>query len=156
MKRKASICFLALFFSFSVLMVAFGQIPTGEIKGVAKDATGAVLPGVTVSVTSEALIGGARTSITGERGGYRLVALNTGIYEVKFELEGFKTVIRQNIKVSLNITTTINVTMEIAPMAETITVTGESPVVDVKSANIGVTFDKELLDKVPNARDVWV
>lgn len=142
--------------SYTVLTVAFGQVPTGEIKGVAKDATGAVLPGVTVSATSPALIGGARTAITGERGGYRLVALNSGIYEVKFELEGFKTVIRQGIKISLNITTTINVTMQIAPMAETIVVTAESPVVDVKSTNVGVTFDKELLDKVPNARDVWV
>ncbi len=156
MTRKACIACLALFLSFTVLTVAFGQVPTGEIRGMAKDATGAVLPGVTVSATSPALIGGARTAITGPRGGYRLVTLNTGIYEVKFELEGFKTVIRQNIRVSLNITTTINVTMEIAPMAETITVTGESPVVDVKTANIGVTFDKELLDKVPNARDVWV
>ncbi|MDH5405741.1 MAG: TonB-dependent receptor [Candidatus Aminicenantes bacterium] len=156
MMRKASIACLALFLSFTVLTIAFSQVPTGEIKGVAKDATGAVLPGVTVSATSPALIGGARTSITGERGGYRLINLNTGIYEVKFELEGFKTVIRQNIKVSLNITTTINVEMQIAPMAETIIVTGESPVVDVKTANIGVTFDKELLEKVPNARDVWV
>ena len=156
MIRKAFISFLALFLSFAVLTVAYGQIPTGMIKGVVKDATGAVLPGVTVTITSEALIGGPQMAYTGPRGGYRFIVLPHGMYMVKFELEGFASLVREDIRVSVNMTTTLNVTLELAAIAETITVTGESPVVDVKSTTVGVTFDKELLDKVPNARDVWV
>ena len=154
--RKAYISCLALFLSFTVLTVAFGQVPTGEIKGVVKDSAGVVLPEVTVTATSPALIGGSRIEITSERGVYCLVALNTGIYELKFELLGFNTIIRQGIKVSLNEPTSINVAMEIAPLSETIVASGESPLFDVKTANVGVTFDKELLARIPHARDVYV
>lgn len=156
MIKKAFISCLALFLSFTVLTVAFGQFPTGEIKGMVKDSAGSVLPEVTVTATSSALIGGSRIAITSERGGYRLVALNTGIYELKFELEGFKTVIRQGIKVSMNETTDINVTMETAPLSETIVASGKSAVVNAKRTDSGFNFNKKLLAKIPHARDVWV
>ncbi|TKJ28929.1 hypothetical protein CEE39_09665 [bacterium (candidate division B38) B3_B38] len=156
MIKKAFISCLALFLSFTVLTVALGQVPTGEIKGMVKDSAGSVLPEVTVTATSPSLIGGPYKAITDEMGGFRLVALNTGIYELKFEMLGFKTLIRQGIKVSLNTTTTINVTMEIAPLSETIVASGKSAVVDAKRTDSGFNFNKKLLARIPNARDVWV
>lgn len=156
MIKKAFISCLALFLSFTVLTVAYGQFPPGEIKGIVKYSAGAVLPGVTVTATSPSLIGGPYKAITDAMGGYRLVALNTGIYELKFELKGFNTIILQGIKVSLNETTTINVTIETAPLAETIMASGKSAVVDAKSTDRGFNFNKKLLAKIPNAKDVYV
>ena len=128
---------------------------TGNLEGKVLDATGAVLPGVTVTISSPSMIQPQLVSITTERGRYRFPAIPPGLYTVKFELSGFTTVVREEIKVSLGVTTTLTVTLELAPLEEVITVTGESPLVDIKSTKVGNVFDKNLMDYIPGARHIW-
>jgi len=140
---------------FAVGSLLFGQTQTGTITGVVKDETGAVLPGVTVTLTSEALLQ-PRTMVTTERGHYQFILLPPGFYDIKFELEGFTTIVREEIRITIGFVARVDVTLSIATLEETITVTGESPVVDVKSVIKSTTFDSSLLDNLPSARDPWV
>src|SRR5690606_21296739 len=94
---------------------------------------GAVLPGVTVTVESPALIGGARTVPTGDAGAYQLTGLPPGTYVVTFELPGFTTVRRENVIVQVAQVVRVDVEMAVGGLEETVTVSGESPVVDVSS-----------------------
>ena len=126
----------------------------GRLEGRVQDAQGLVLPGVTVTLTGEALMG-ERVVTTDVDGSYRFVALPPGTYNLVFELAGFQTVNREGIIITTGNTFTINQTLELATVAETITVTGESPVVDVKTTGITATFDKTQLDEVPSATDMW-
>jgi outer membrane receptor protein involved in Fe transport len=126
----------------------------GRIDGVVTDNTGGVLPGVTVTVSGPALIQ-PQVTVTGADGSYRFPALPTGLYTLVFELSGFQTVRREEIRVGLATTVTINTQMPLAGVEETLTITGESPVVDVKNTNIGTSFTKELMQDIPNARDIW-
>ena len=145
----------SLFLIVALGSLLFGQTQTGTITGKVTDETGAVLPGVTVTATSEALIG-PRTMVTTETGSYQFVSLPPGFYDIKFELEGFTTVERKEIRIAVGFIARINATLTLAPLEETITVTGESPVVDVKSVLKATTFDSSLLDNLPSARDPWV
>jgi outer membrane receptor protein involved in Fe transport len=126
----------------------------GRIDGAVTDNTGGVLPGVTVTVSGPALIQ-PQVTVTGADGSYRFPALPTGVYTLVFELSGFQTVRREEIRVSLATTVTINTQMPLAGVEETLTITGESPVVDVKNTNVGTSFTKELMQDIPNARDIW-
>lgn len=126
----------------------------GRIDGVVSDTSGGVLPGVTVTVSGPALIQ-PQTVVTGVEGTYRFPALPTGTYAVVFELGGFQTVRREEIRVGLATTITVNIQMPLAGVEETLTITGESPVVDVRNTNIGTNFSKDLLQDIPNARDIW-
>jgi hypothetical protein len=130
------------------------QDNSGTINGRVTDSTGAFIPGVTVSLTSPA-IQGARSVVTDETGTYRFNLLPPGTYAVNYELPGFKTLIREGIIVQGSRTVTLNVALEVATVAETVTVTGESPVVDVQNATIGVAFNSQLLKDMTGARDVW-
>ena len=127
---------------------------TGSINGKVSDATGAVLPGVTITVTSPSMQG-ARTTVTGEEGDYRFPAVPPGDYKITYELSGFGTVIREGIRVGLGFTATVNVDLKVASLEETVTVTGDSPVVDVTSTATASAFDYERLASLPNARDFW-
>jgi hypothetical protein len=126
----------------------------GRINGVVTDNSGAVLPGVTVTATSPALIQ-PQVQTTGADGTYRLIALPPGVYEITFELPGFQTIKRENVRVVINQTLPVDAQMNVATLQETVTVTGESPVVDTTSTTMGTNFTKELLTEIPNARDVW-
>src|SRR5215469_18284407 len=110
---------------------AFAQ---ATLAGVVKDSSGAVLPGVTVEASSPALIEKTRTAITDGTGQYRVTELPPGTYTVSFSLAGFSTVKRQDVQVSGAGVITINADMKVGAVTETITVTGETPVVDVQSA----------------------
>jgi outer membrane receptor protein involved in Fe transport len=134
--------------------VAEAQELRGRITGVVRDNTGGVLPGVTVTASGPALIQ-PQTTVTGEDGSYRFPALPTGVYTVQFELAGFQTLRREEIRVGLNVTLTIDAQLQLAAVQEVLTITGESPVVDVKSTTTGTSFTKELLQDIPNARDIW-
>src|SRR4051812_3810945 len=134
---------------------AYAQEFTGTVDGRVNDSTGAVVPGVTVTLSGPA-IQGIRTAITGETGAYRFTLIPTGTYTVKFELPGFKTLIREGIIVSVLKTTSINAALEVSTVAETVTVTGESPVVDVENATVGVNFTQSMLRDIPNSRDIWI
>ncbi len=148
-----------IIFLFSAVLllaaVAFPQAQSyGRLEGVVRDAQGLVLPGVTVTLSGEAILGD-RTATTDTNGTYRFLALPPGTYNLKFELSGFQTVNREGIIVTTGSTYTVNQTLELATVAETITVTGESPVVDVKTTGISETFDVVELQDVPSATDMW-
>ena len=126
----------------------------GRINGTVSDNTGAVLPGVTVTVTSPALIQ-SQTQVTGAEGDYRFIALPPGVYEVTFELAGFQSTKREGVRVVINQTLTVDQQLNVATLQETVTVTGQSPIVDSSTTQVGTNFTKELLTEIPNARDIW-
>lgn len=134
--------------------VSEAQELRGRLVGTVSDATGAVLPGVTVTAAGPALIQD-QTTVTGGQGTYVFPALPTGVYSVSFSLSGFGSVVRENIQMTLNTTLTVNAILEVGGVEEVITITGEAPVVDVKTTATGVNFTEELLEDIPNARDIW-
>ena len=127
---------------------------SGSIDGTVRDAQGLVLPGVTVTLTGAAVLG-QRTATTVEDGTYRFRDLRPGSYNILYELSGFQTLNREGIVVATGTLATVNVNLSLATVAETVTVTGESPVVDVKNTRLGGTFDATALQEVPSATDVW-
>jgi hypothetical protein len=128
---------------------AFAQ---ASITGVVRDASGAVLPGVTVEAASPALIEKIRTVVTGIDGQYRIVDLRPGAYTVTFTLTGFSTVRREGLELSGSLTATIDADMRVGGVEETITVTGETPLVDVQSVQRQWVLDKEIIDTLPTGR----
>ena len=131
-----------------------GASQTGTIAGRVADTSGAVLPGATVTATSPALIG-TQVSVTSDTGAYRFPALPPGIYTLTFELAGFTTLRREGIQLTIGFTATINVDLPLASLQETVTVSGESPVIDTSATRVQQNFRKEDLDNIPNARDMW-
>lgn len=140
----------------SVAAPAYAQVSatTGSINGKVSDATGGVLPGVTVTIASPNMQG-TRTAVTDEQGDYRFPAVPPGDYRITYELIGFGTVVREGVRVGLGFTATVNTEMRVATLQETVTVTGESPVVDVTATTTATSFGEERLASLPNARDFW-
>ena len=133
--------------------LAFPQAQSyGRLEGVVKDGQGLVLPGVTVTLAGTAQ---DRVVTSDVDGSYRLLALPPGEYTLSFALAGFQTVNREGVIVTTGSTFTIDQTLELATVAETITVTGESPVVDVKTTGVTTTFSEAELNEVPSATDMW-
>ena len=128
---------------------------TGSITGLVTDASGAVLPGVTITLSGERLIGGPQTQVSDTSGTYRFDRLVPGAYHVKFELQGFRTVERPDVRISAAFVATINGKMEVGSLTETITVTGESPTVDVRSNVQQTVMNQEILEGIPTGRDPW-
>jgi hypothetical protein len=126
----------------------------GRINGTVTDNTGAVLPGVTVTATSPALIQ-PQVQVTGAEGDFRFIALPPGAYDITFELAGFQGVKREGVRVVINQTLTVDQQLQVATLQETVTVTGDSPIVDTSTTQVGTNFTKELLTEIPNARDIW-
>jgi len=147
-------------FCLCVTLLALAAAPTsaqefrGRINGTVTDNTGAVLPGVTVTATSPALIQ-PQVQVTGSDGSFRFLALPPGVYEIDFELTGFQNVKRQDVRVVINQTLTVDQQLQVATLQETVTVTGQSPIVDTSTTQMGTNFTKELLTEIPNARDIW-
>src|SRR5215212_10489717 len=103
------------------------------IGGTVKDTSGAVLPGVTVEVTSPVLIDKSKSASTDGEGKYQIVDLRPGVYVVTFSLQGFSTVKREGLELPSNFTATVNADMKVGALEESVTVSGSSPVVDVQS-----------------------
>src|SRR5688500_12020565 len=137
-----------------LLSTAAAAQTTGGITGTVVDNSGAVLPGVTVSATSPSLMG-VQTSVTNESGNYRFPSLPIGTYTLSYELAGFSNVRREGIVVQIGFTATLNVQLQLATLQETVTVTGESPVVDVTSTTSTFNVSQDMLQSLPNARDIW-
>ena len=127
---------------------------SGSIDGTVRDAQGLVLPGASVTLTGAAVLG-QRTAATVEDGTYRFRDLRPGSYNILYELSGFQTLNREGIIVETGKLVTVNVNLNLATVSETVTVTGESPVVDVKNTRLGGSFDTAELQDVPSATDVW-
>ncbi|HEX2341188.1 MAG TPA: carboxypeptidase regulatory-like domain-containing protein [Vicinamibacterales bacterium] len=150
--RFAVLAIAALVLAFAIPAAA--QDFRGRINGTVTDNSGALLPGVTVTATSPALIQ-PMTAVTGEDGTYRLIALPAGTYVLTYELQGFQTLKREGIRVVINTTLSVDAQLNVATLQETVTVTGESPVVDTSTTTVGTNFTNELLTEIPNARDIW-
>ena len=146
---------LAMVALFATSAIASAQSQTGEIFGKVTDGSGSVLPGVTVTLSGPSLLQ-PQTSITGGTGSYQFPRLEIGTYTVKFELTGFKTVVNEGVKVTVGFSAQINAQLGISTVQETITVTGQSPIVDTKEVGTKQTFTNELLQSIPSARDPWV
>src|SRR5262245_28485004 len=131
-----------------------GASTTGSINGKVSDTSQAVLPGVTVTVASPSLMG-VQTAVTDGGGNYRFPALPPGTYTVTFELPGFNTLKRENIQIAMGFTAAVNVELAVASLQETVTVTGDSPVIDTTSTRVQQNFKLEALQEIPNSRDLW-
>src|SRR5690349_6612994 len=131
------------------------QVQTGSILVRATDEQGAVTPGVTVTIASPVLVAGTMTGTTDANGVYRFPSLVPGTYTVKLELQGFQTVVRENVQVLVGQTTPVELQLKVATVAETVTVSGASPVVDTTSANVNVNLSEQLLQGTPGGRDIW-
>jgi hypothetical protein len=127
----------------------------GTINGKITDSSGAVLPGVGITIASPQLLGGQRTLVTDEQGNYRAGLLVPGTYSVKYELPGFKTLVREGIQVSAGFTATLNINMEVATVAETVTVQGDSPIVDTSTASVATNFNPLAIAVIPNGHDIF-
>jgi Carboxypeptidase regulatory-like domain len=142
-----------LVLSPSTLAAQTGQ-NFGELVGRIVDDQGGVLPGVTVTLKGPAAMG-APTAVTNERGMYRFPAVPSGTYSLTFELPGFSKLVRADIVVPVRQTVTVDTQMKVATLQETITVRGESPVVDVENAKIGERLDNQTLQTIPTSRSIF-
>ncbi len=129
---------------------AFAQ---AAITGVVRDPSGGVLPGVTVEAASPALIEKVRSVSTDGTGQYRIVDLRTGTYTVTFSLPGFSTVKRDGIVLSGDFVATVSAELRVGALEETVTVTGESPTVDVQSARVQTIVDRDVIAAIPSSRN---
>ncbi len=125
----------------------------GAIAGVARDQSGALVPGVTVEASSPALIQGRRATTTGGNGEYRIVDLRPGEYTVTFSHEGFRTVKREGITLGASFTVTVNVELQVGQTAQEMTVSDAPPLVDVQNSLTEKEMNRTTLDQIPTGRD---
>src|SRR5207247_2285119 len=130
---------------------AFAQQTASGIAGTVRDASGAVLPGVTVEASSPALIEKVRTVVSNNEGRYNIVDLRPGTYAVTFGLTGFSTVKREGIELTAGFTATVNADLQVGAVAETITVSGATPLVDTQNMRKQTVMSKDLLDALPTS-----
>jgi Carboxypeptidase regulatory-like domain len=123
-----------------------------SITGVVKDTSGAVLPGVTVEATAPVLIERVRSAVTDGTGQYRIENLRPGAYAVTFTLTGFSALKREGIELTGSFVATVNAELRVGTVAETVTVTGDSPIVDVQNAKRQLTLSDEVITAIPSAR----
>lgn len=135
------------------LIVPAAAFAQATIAGAVKDSSGAVLPGVTVEAASPALIEKVRTAVTDGTGQYRVEDLRPGTYTVTFSLAGFNTFKREGIELTGSFTATVNAELKVGSVAETITVSGEAPIVDVQSAKREMTLNNDVVRSIPNVRN---
>jgi hypothetical protein len=127
-------------------------VAQSAITGLVVDASGGVLPGVTVEATSPALIERFRTAVTDDQGRYAIVDLRPGAYRLTFTLAGFTTLVRDGIDLPSNFTAAVNAQLRVGALEETVTVSGAAPVVDVQNAQRTTVLKRELLDALPLVR----
>jgi hypothetical protein len=157
MARRIQITFLAVFLAIAAPAIA--QEKFGSIEGTVTDGTGSILPGVTVTVTSPALIG-EKTAVSNEAGEYIVRSLGPGIYNVRTDLAGFTPMARPGVEVRVGQTAEVNFRLTMAALTETATVTAEPPVIDVRNTARNYTVNAEAVKKVPisiaqSYTDLW-
>ena len=134
--------------------VAFGQAATeASIVGVVTDESGAILPGVTVTVSSPALQVREVVEVSDSRGEYRIAALPIGTYRVSYALSGFQTAAREGVRLTAGFTAKLDVSLKVGALEETIIVSGQSPVVDVASTNPSTSLTQETLELIATSRN---
>ena len=147
---------ILFFFGLSLIIISAlnSQESTGSIRGTITDTEGGILPGVTITASSEALMG-TKSYISTETGAFRFPALPPGTYTITCGCPGFKTLTRENIIVRLGKAVTLSITMEVTTIEEEVTVTAASPTVDVKQSKISIVLSRDLLKDTPMARDLY-
>ncbi len=154
MYRSRTLCALVLLALAAFARPAAAQT-TGDLAGRVLDSSGGVLPGVTVTLTSNATAT-PQSTVSSENGAFRFAGLVPGVYKVQFELSGFKTLVNDQVRVLLGQATDLQPRLEISTVQETVTVSGASTVVDVSAVKTGQTFTRDFLEGIPTARDPWV
>lgn len=124
------------------------------IEGQVVDESGAVMPGVTVTISSPALQGGTRNTVTDAEGQYRFTALPAGTFQVTFELTGF-TSVKRSVRLDTGFVATLNERMSVGGLQESVTVTTESPVVDIRTTSVSTNLGREALENLPTSRSMW-
>ena len=143
-----------LLITLVVLFLPSAAFAQAAITGVVRDTSGLVLPGVTVEAASPVLIEKVRSVVSDDSGQYRIVDLRPGVYTVTFTLPGFNAVKREGIELSGSFVASVNAELRVGTVEETITVTGESPIVDVQSARNQQIIDKDIISAIPSSRNV--
>jgi carboxypeptidase family protein/TonB-dependent receptor-like protein len=143
--------FVGVLLALGLAMPAAAQRTTGEIIGRIVDESGSVLPGVTVTLRG-AGVAGAPTVVTSDTGTYRFPVLPPGTYSVEYTLPGFSTLKREEIPVAVGATVELNVSMKVGALEESITVSGESPVVNVVSSEVSTTYNRQWVESAPVKR----
>jgi hypothetical protein len=157
MRNRAQVRYVWISVALSVALSLTGSAKVfaqanSAIAGVVKDATGAVLPGVTVEASSPALIERTRSSVSDEKGEYKIVDLRPGVYSVTFSLQGFGTTKRDGIELTANFTGNVNAELKVGSLEETITVSGATPTVDVQNVIQQRTINTEIISTIPSGR----
>ena len=129
-------------------------VSSSTIHGTVADESGATLPGVTVALTSPQLQAQARATVTEADGTYRFAELPAGTYRLAFELSGFRSFVRDELRITIGFTARVDAAMEIGAIAESVTVSGQSPVVDLTTTATRATFTTEVLETIPRGRDM--
>ena len=144
----------SLFLIGSLAGTATAQFESrGSVYGVVTDQEGLVLPGVTLALTSPALLQ-SQTTVSSSQGRYRFPALDPGEYRVEASLSGFQTVTRENLRVTGGLNVQANITLGLAGREETVTVVGTSPTIDFKQNDIHATWDATLVEEIPTERNI--
>lgn len=150
--RKIILALVALVALFGAASTASAQLATGTIAGTITDQQGAVLPGVTVTAQG---VDATQTFTTESDGRYRFLNLAPGPYKITAALSGFTTIVRQNVIVEVGKNVELPIQLKLASVEETVTVSGESPIIDVKETGTSTNFTNAELDRVPTSRDPW-
>ncbi|MGH9386215.1 MAG: carboxypeptidase regulatory-like domain-containing protein, partial [Vicinamibacterales bacterium] len=143
---------LALLMCIAYSGVAFAQVQSGSISGPVRDQQSAALPGVLLTLEGQ---GPTRTFTSDETGQYRFLNVPPGTYKLTATMQGFQTFIRDGIVVAVGQSVAIPIALGVATVTESVTVTGESPVVDAKAMGTATNFTQDELSRVPNSRDPW-
>jgi len=151
MRMSARIILAAVCVALSPIAAA---AQTSTIAGTVRDTSGAILPGVTVEVTSPALIEKVRSATTDGSGQFQITQLRPGTYTVTFTLPGFTVVKREGIELTSDFTATINADLKVGAVEETITVAAESPIVDVANITTRTVMTRDVLDAIPTGRNI--
>ena len=126
-----------------------------QFTGQVRDESGAILPGVTVEAASPVLIEKAKTAVTDDQGRYSIVDLRPGTYKITFTLTGFSTILREGVELPSNFVATINADMKVGTLEETVTVSGQTPLVDVTQAARTQVVTRDMLDTLPTTRHIF-
>src|SRR5262245_17491268 len=144
LRRSFATLFLVLLFTLTLT----AQAPSGDISGVVADPSGAIVPGVTVTLTNPAT-NAVRTALTNEAGLYVLRAIPPGVYNLRAELSGFRAVERKNIEVQVGSSNRIDVTLEIGEVNSIVEVLGGAPVLQTETASIGTVIENRRIVELP-------
>lgn len=154
-RLSACTCLAILAIMFTASTLGAQSRASGTMQGVVRDESGGTMPGATATLTSPALQVPQLTAVSESDGTYVFRNLPPGLYKLSFELSQFQTVVFSDVRLNVGFTAKLDAVMKVGSVAETVTVSGQSPTVDVKSTSAGVNFTTEMLSRLPTTRAMW-